>query len=63
MNKNIIIQKSESFEANIKKYLENRNDFFYDPLECYIMKKDYKTVLSTHTTRKIFISSAKGINQ
>ena len=63
MNKNIILQKIESFEANIKKYLENRNDSSYNPLECYIMKKEYKTVLSTHSSRKNLISSAKGINQ
>ena len=63
MNKNKILQKIESFEANIKKYLENRTDFFYNSLKCYIMKKEYKSELSTYSSRKNLISSAKGINQ
>jgi hypothetical protein len=63
MNNSIILQEIESFEAKIKMYLENRNDFFYNPLECYIMKNEYKTVLVTRSSRKNLISSTKEINQ
>jgi len=53
MNNNAFLQKIESFEAKITKNLENYNDFSNNPLECFIMKNEYKTSLSTYSSKGI----------
>ena len=63
MDKNIVSKKIELFEEKINDYLKNYNDNSHNFLECYIMKNEYKTILSKSSSRKNLISSEKGINQ
>jgi hypothetical protein len=63
MDKNIVSKKIELFEKKINDYLKNCNDNSHNLLECYIMKNEYKTILSKRSSRKNLISSDKGINQ
>ena len=53
MNNNEFLQKIESFEAKITKNLENYIEFSNDPLECFIMKNEYKIVLSKYSSKGI----------
>ena len=62
MNNNAIGRKIKSIEDEINKYLENTDDLYYNLLECYIMKNEYKTILSRNSSRKNLISSDNDIN-
>ena len=58
-----VCKKIELFESKINDFLKNNNNSSHNPLECYIMKNEYKTILVKNSSRKNLISSDKGINQ
>ena len=60
MSNSTIGKKIKLFENKINEYLEKNNELPHNPLECYIMNKDYEKVLSKHSSQGFF---AQEINQ